>query len=84
MDNELYRKILVRSVDSADGESATCLAVTEEKNCYAIWEYGYFGRELIKWFPLHKREDALEFAIQIAPERTIEAKLEADKARQEV
>lgn len=67
MNNEIYRKVLVGTRDSADGETATILSVTEEANCFAVWEDGYFGRELIKWFSPHDREKALEFTITELP-----------------
>lgn len=79
MNNELYRKVLVPSYDSADGEQPTLLLVTEETNCYAVWEHGFLGRELIKWFSLGDREAVLEFAIAIVPEQRAKAIVEIQR-----
>ena len=71
MENDIYRKTIVPSRESQDGESPTVLYVTKEVNGYGVFLTGYhvdYGT-LLKWFS--SRDDAIEYGVSEAESRLI-------------
>jgi hypothetical protein len=58
MKNVLYCRTIVPAKDAEDGETPTQIVVTEEANCFAVWETSEFDTVLLNHFTV--REDALE------------------------
>ena len=74
MENTIYRKCVVHSSNSEDGESPTVLYVTQESNGFGVFTTGYdniYGT-LIKWFHSHQKNEAIEFGVNHAEEMMIE------------
>ena len=73
MKNEIYRRAIVPARLAEDGETATCIIVTEEANLFAVWRESFgMGTELLWAQYGASRESTLEWACRLVDRDTAE------------
>ena len=72
MENVIYQKLIVPVREAEDGDTPTHLFVTKENNGYGVFLDGFSGQELLKWFPLYRSDEAIEYGVNHAEELLIE------------
>ena len=75
MNNILYSGTVISATDSIDGESPTCVLVTQEVNGFALWLQDYDGTKCLSFNPHVGRDLLLEKAVNTV----IEMKSKANK-----
>lgn len=64
MKNVIWRKVVVPSIEADDCETPSVVTLTEENNCFALWEEAFnLEQTIVKNFMLGLKYSAIEQAV---------------------